>query len=154
MTATAQETFQTLDVATHEPARMALLRRVALEGARPADVAALREMLEESALSRAEADALAAIDAAPTPKCDEWAAFFIDVITDHVLWQCRPTGVVNESQGEWLIALADRSGSRTALGALAGVLAEAHRVPLWFVAAVRARLSRLGDASRGLTLVA
>lgn len=154
MTATHQETFQTLDVATAEPARMAQLRRLARDGVRAADIAALREMFEESALTRSEAEALAAIDAAGGAKCDEWAAFFIEVITDHVVWQCRPTGVVNESQGEWLIALADRSGSRTALGALAGVMAEAHRVPLWFLAAVRARLSRLGDASRGLTLVA
>ena len=94
--------------------------------------------------NRQEADALVAIEASPAAKCDDWAAFFIDAVTDHMVWQSRPSGVVNEAKGEWLIAMADRCASNAALGALANVAAEAHRLPLWFVAAARARLARCG----------
>jgi hypothetical protein len=155
--AAMQTSFQTSFEATQEflppHLRMAKLMRM-LSGVDAADVPALRGMIEETGgLSRAEADALIAIEAAPAPKCDDWAAFFIDALTDHIVWQSRPTGVVNESQGEWLIAMADRCNSQNALGALANVAAEAHRLPLWFVAAVRARLARSG-APVDLSLVA
>lgn len=103
-----------------------------------------RDIFADGAVSRDEADALFALDMSKCQRCPEWTAFFVESILDHVVWQARPTGVVNESQGEWLIAMADRCNSPSALGALANVAAEAHRLPLWFVAAVRARLARSG----------
>ena len=127
---------------------MASLMRLLPNGVQSSDMAALRDLVAETGgVSRAEADALVAIEASSTPKCEEWAAFFINAVTDHIVWQLRPTGVVNESQGEWTIAMADRCGTQTALGALANIVAEAHRVPLWFVAAARARLVRAGAAT-------
>ena len=59
-----------------------------------------------------------------------------------MVWQIRPTGIVNEAQGEWLIMQADRTKTLNALAVLVNVMAEAHRTPLWFRAAVRARVSK------------
>lgn len=143
-----QTTFAALEPVAGYVGRMVKLIRFVSEGVKPADVAELRAMIEAAGgLTRSEADALVSVEASRTPKCDEWAAFFIDAITDHMVWQSRPTGVVNESQGEWLIAMADRCASQAALGALANIAAEAHRLPLWFVAAVRARLARHGEGA-------
>ena len=83
-----------------------------------------------------------ALEASPALKCAEWTAFFVETITDHVVWQSRPTGVVNESQAEWLLARADAAASLNALALLVNVLAEGHRVPMWLLAAVRARAAR------------
>ena len=108
-----------------------------------ADVAALRrEIFEDGFITRDEADALFALDRAAPVKCPEWTAFFVEAVTDHVVWQSRPSGVVNEAQGEWLVARADACANVCALAALVNVLAEAHSAPLWFLAAVRARAAR------------
>ena len=108
-----------------------------------ADVTALRrEVFADGEVTRAEADALFALERAPGAKCVEWTPFFIEAMTDHVVWQARPTGIVNAAQGEWLLEQADLTRTINALAALINVLAEAHRVPLWFVAAVRARAAR------------
>jgi hypothetical protein len=61
------------------------------------------------------------------------------MITEHVVWQSRPTGVVDDKQAEWLIARADSCTSVNALAALVNVLGEAHRAPRWFLDAVRVR---------------
>lgn len=142
---TTEIAFEAHESACADYGRMAKLMRLVAAGVAVADMAVLRGLVEEAGgLSRAEIDALVTIEASPAPKCEEWTPFFIDAVTDHMVWQARPTGVVNESQGEWLIAMADRCNSPAALGALANVAAEAHRLPLWFVAAVRARLARSG----------
>ncbi len=107
------------------------------------DVARLRrDIFVDGVIDREEADALFALDRAIATKCPEWTEFFVEAITDHVVWQSRPTGVVNEAQGEWLIARADAAASLNGLAVLVNVLAEAHRVPAWFLAAVRARAAR------------
>ncbi len=107
------------------------------------DVAALRrEVFAEGFVSREEADALFALERACPKGCAEWTEFFVEAITDHVVWQARPTGVVNETQAEWLISRADAAASLNGLAALVNVLAEAHRTPLWLVAAARARAAR------------
>ena len=107
------------------------------------DVARLRrDIFADGFVSRDEADALFALERATSKKCADWTAFFVEAVTDHVVWQTRPTGVVNEAQGEWLIARADEVASLNGLAALVNVMAEAHRVPMWFLAAVRARAAR------------
>ena len=122
------------------------VRRAALMGALArgricaADVAHLRrDLFSDGIVTRDEADALFAVECAAIWKCPEWTSFFVEAITAHVVWQSRPTGVVNEGQGEWLIAQCDRAASLNALAALVNVLGEAHRAPGWFVSAVRAR---------------
>jgi hypothetical protein len=126
--------------------RSTLARRLgelAQRGVSAEDLSDLRALMaDEAPLSAAEIDKLVAIEASPAENCEAWRSFFIETLTDHVVWGARPTGVVNESQGEWLIAMADRCPTLGAFGVLVNVLAEAHRVPLWFLAAVRARAAR------------
>lgn len=100
-----------------------------------------REVLDGNCVNRDEAEALFALECAPNAKCAEWTAFFVEAITDHIVWQTRPTGVVNTPQGEWLLAQVDRARSVNALAVLVNVLAEAHRVPMWLAAAARGRAS-------------
>lgn len=108
-----------------------------------ADVRTLRaEYGAETELTRDAADALFALEQADIAKCDAWRPFFVEAITEHVVWHARPTGVVNAAQAEWLIQKVDAAGSLNAFAVLVNVMAEAHRVPLWFLAAVRARAAR------------
>jgi hypothetical protein len=107
------------------------------------DIAWLRrEVFADGEVSRESADELFAVENSDAAKSPEWTAFFVEMITEHVVWQNRPTGIVNEAQAEWLIKRADAAASVDALAVLVNVLAEAHRAPAWFLAAVRARAGR------------
>ena len=107
------------------------------------DVAWLRrEVFASGWVSREAADELFAVERAGLANAPEWTEFFVEMIAEHVVWQARPTGIVDEAQAEWLIARADECASVNALAALVAVLAEAHRAPAWFLAAVRARAAR------------
>jgi hypothetical protein len=104
------------------------------------DVAWLRrEVFADGEVSRDAADELFAVERSVIEKCPEWTEFLTEMITEHIVWQSRPTGAVNESQAEWLIAQADECQSIGALATLVNVLDEAHRVPQWLAAAARAR---------------
>ena len=72
----------------------------------------------------------------------EWKEFFVDMIAEHVVRQSEPPGVVNDERAVWLLARVDECKSVEALAALVNVLAEAHRAPDWFVAAVKERAAR------------
>ena len=98
--------------------------------------------LNEAGISREEADALFALECAANAKAEAWDDLFIDTITRHCVWDLRPTGVVNEAQAEWLIDAADNARTPNAFAVLVNVLDEAHRVPQWFTAAVKARALR------------
>ena len=114
---------------------MILGRRVTAQ-----DVAWLRrEVFADGEVSREAADELFAVARARMNNAPEWTEFFVEMITDHVVWQSRPTGVVSDAEAEWLIRRADECKTVEALAALVNVLAEGHRAPEWFVAAVRAR---------------
>ncbi len=108
----------------------------------PSDVRQLRRALfEDEAVSREEAQALFHLERAQPAPCAEWTEFFIECLTDHVVWQCRPTGIVVDEQAEWLVRETDRCRLPTGAALLANVLAEAHRAPGWLIAAVRARVA-------------
>jgi hypothetical protein len=116
---------------------MILGRRVTAQ-----DVAWLRrEVFSDGEVTREAADELFTVARARMMNAPEWTEFFVEMITDHVVWQARPTGVVSDAQAEWLVKRADECKTVEALAALVNVLAEAHRAPEWFVAAVRARAS-------------
>ena len=100
------------------------------------------DLFRGDAITLDEANALFDIERAAQEDCPEWAEFFVDTIVDYLLWQQRPSGVLNEAQAEWLIGQVDRSKSLAAFAILVGVLEEAHRVPGWFEAAVRGRAVR------------
>jgi hypothetical protein len=114
---------------------MILGRRVTAQ-----DVAWLRrEVFSDGEVTREAADELFTVARARMMNAPEWTEFFVEMITDHVVWQARPTGVVSDDQAEWLVKRADECKTVEALAALVNVLAEAHRAPEWFVAAVKAR---------------
>ena len=109
-------------------------------GVSPMDVTWLRrEVFADGEVSRDMADELFSVERLNIEKCPEWTEFLVEMITEHVVWQSRPTGVVNEPQAEWLIARADECRSIGALATLVNVLVEAHQVPQWLAAATRAR---------------
>ncbi len=101
-----------------------------------------RRLLNGGAIARDEADALFDLDGGEFKKSAEWTECLVNVVTEHVVWQSRPTGILNAEQGEWLLARFDRCSSISALATLVNILAEADRVPLWFLAAVRGRVAR------------
>jgi len=120
------------------------------------DVAWLRrEVFADGVVSREAAEELFAVAGADVAKARAWTEFLVEMITEHVLWQSRPAGVLGEEAAAWLIAQVDAAKSADALAALMNVLAEAHRVPQWFIDAARARALRgwLGvDAALGIAL--
>lgn len=111
-----------------------------------------REVFADGLVARDAAEELFAVERANVEKAQEWTDFFIETITDYALWQARPTGVLSEEQAEWLIEQTDSCMTAGALAALVNVLGEAHRVPRWFLAAMRSRAQRdwkgLEQASR------
>lgn len=109
----------------------------------PMDVVWLRrEVFTGGEVSREAADELFAVERAGIAECREWTELFVEMITEHVVWESRPTGVINEEQAEWLMTRCDDCRSVNALAALVNVLSEAHRAPRWFLAAVRGRASQ------------
>jgi hypothetical protein len=134
--------FNAVELDSRRVAVVALSRRT--QPLNAADVAALRrDIFADGVINRDEAIALFALERANFAKCAEWTQFFVEAVTDHVVWQSRPTGVVNAEQAEWLIAESDVTNSINAFAVLVNVLAEAHRLPQWFLAAVRARAARV-----------
>ncbi len=98
-----------------------------------------RRVLKFGFVTRAEAEALFEIDAAPSQKCQSWTALFVEAITDHVVWQSRPTGVLSPEQADWVLARADEAATPTRLALLVNILAEAHQVPASFLSGVKSR---------------
>ena len=107
------------------------------------DVAWLRrEVFGDGWVTREAADELFAVERAGLANAPEWTEFFVEKVVEHVVWQARPTGVINSEQAEWLIARAEECASVNALAALVAALGEAQSAPAWFVAAVRALAKR------------
>lgn len=115
------------------------------------DVAWLRrEVFAEGEVTRATAEELFSVARAGMDNAAEWTELFVELITDHVVWQSRPTGVVTDAEVTWLIERADACRSVEALAVLVNVLAEAHRAPQWFISAVRARAAQWTAAQAAL----
>ena len=104
------------------------------------DVASLnRYLCTEGSLDRNETEALFDLERAALTRCDAWTNFFIAAVTDHVVWNSRPTGRLDEAQAAWLIDRVDEARTPASFAILVTVLDEAQQVPAWFVEAVRAR---------------
>ena len=120
--------------------RPALLRLLQNGCVTTEDVTHLRRtVFSDRPPTRLELEDLFAIDAVARPAQDAWIEFFVDIVTDHVVWDMRPTGIVDEAHAEWLIRKVDVSRTIAGFAVLINVLDQAHRVPRWFAAAVRAR---------------
>ena len=117
-----------------------------------------RSVLAGRPLTRAEADALFDVECANIEKCSAWTCFLVEAITDHLVWEDRPTGIIDEEKAEWLLDHVDRAASLNGLAVLVNVLAEAHKVPLWLVSAARARAARgwpgVAEALKQVTVAA
>ena len=112
------------------------------------DVAWLRrEIFVDGFVTPEQAEELFDVERSGVARDGAWTALFVDLVTDHVVWQSRPTGIVNETQAEWLLAQADTCKTAAALAALGNILAEAQRVPQWLPGAVR---KRMGDKWSGV----
>jgi hypothetical protein len=121
----------------------AIVALIAAPAVTDADLAALRrEVLADRSLSVEEAEALFALDAEPNAKCEGWTAFFVEALTDFLVWQQRPTGILAEAKAEWLMTFAGGTSSVTVMALLVNLLAECHKVPTWFLAEVRGLATR------------
>jgi hypothetical protein len=107
----------------------------------PAKVRQLRRALyEDEVLGRPEAEALFALERAQKGRASrDWIRFFVEALTDHLVWRARPESMIDQERARWLIAEADRDLSPAVYALLAHVLAEAACAPAWFVEAVRER---------------
>lgn len=104
------------------------------------DVTALRRHFDSNApIGRSRVESLFALDRGVADKHGDWNPFFVETVTDFVVWQSRPTGVLNHHQADWLLAQADACRTIDAFALLVNVLAEAGRVPASFPAAVHER---------------
>ena len=105
-----------------------------------ADVASLhRHLFADASLDRAEAESLFDLERAALSRCEAWTTFFIEAVTDHVVWGERPTGRLDEAAAGWLIREADATRTPASFALLVNILDEAASVPSWFAAAVHAR---------------
>ena len=120
-----------------------------------------RHLFADCSLDQHEAASLFDLERAALTRTDAWTAFFVQAVTDYVVWGARPTGRLSEEQAEWLIARVDETRTPASFAILVNVLDETRQVPAWFEGAVRARaiagwpgLSRGEDAFSTPLLVA
>ncbi len=97
------------------------------------DVLLLRsQVFRDGVVTPEEAESLFALDAAATEKCPEWPVFFVQAITDYIVYQEKPSGYVSEANSEWLIGVVSRDGmvdTLTELELLVTVLEKAKFSP-------------------------
>lgn len=101
---------------------------------RDADVVRFRRVFyEDGIVSSDEADALFALDAGCASKDANWGAFFIEAITDYVVFQAHPQGYVTADNAQWLLERIARGGaamSKTGLDLAVSVLEKARWSPV------------------------
>jgi hypothetical protein len=98
-----------------------------------------REVFAGREVTQEAADELFAVARAGMDNAPEWKEFFVEMITEYVVRQPEPAGVVSEERAAWLLARVDECNSVEALAALINVVAEARSLPQWFLAGVKER---------------
>lgn len=97
------------------------------------DVTMLRsEVFGDGVVTRAEAEALFALDASCQDKCPEWRSFFCEAIADFIVHQESPAGYISEENASWLIRSISRDGmvdTATELELLIKSLEQARSAP-------------------------
>lgn len=108
------------------------------------DVTALRTSDVALGLrSRAEAEMMFAIDRSRGEKCRAWGEFLVEALTDFVVWDQRPIGVLTEDMALWLSDQVGETPTPAGLALLVAITDEAEVVPAWFVSAIRIRASKV-----------
>lgn len=91
-----------------------------------------REVFADGVVTRGEAEALFALDATATDKCQEWPPFFVEAVTDYIVHQEKPAGYISQDNADWLIQTISRDGmvdGLTELELLVHVLEKARSSP-------------------------
>ncbi len=117
------------------------------------DVASLRASEIGLGLrSRTEAEMMFAIERSSAEKCRGWSEFMVEVLTDFVVWDQRPSGTLTEETALWLSDQVGEVPTPASLALLVAILDEAETIPPWLTSAVRLRASKLfgNEAGNGL----
>lgn len=91
-----------------------------------------RDVFGDGVVTRAEAEALFALDASCKDKCDEWPVFFCEAIADFIVHQEKPEGYISEENAAWLVRSISRDGmvdTATELELLVKALEAARSAP-------------------------
>jgi len=100
---------------------------------RDADIATLRTLYyEDGRIYAAEADALFEINDACRIQSPGWTEFFVEAITDYIVFDAEPEGYLTVANAEWLIARIEKDGrvcSLTELELLINALDKARWAP-------------------------
>ncbi len=100
---------------------------------RAEDVLALRRLVwSDGQVSREEADALMALNAACPLRAREWIDYFVEVMVDYLVRQQQPSGYVDGAKAGWLMQWIDADGrvdSLAELELLVKVVETAESVP-------------------------
>jgi hypothetical protein len=107
----------------------------------------VRQMYAALVPTRASLAVLFALDAAQTEPTEQWTAFFIETASAQVIWETRPTGVLNDQDARWALARFDEAPSLAIIALLIRVTEEAHRLPAWFAAEVKDRAALFHKAA-------
>ncbi|WP_306117860.1 MULTISPECIES: hypothetical protein [unclassified Roseitalea] len=98
-----------------------------------ADVLTLRlEVFGDGVVSRAEAEALFALDRSCRDRAPEWVTFFVEALTDYLVNQEPPRGYISEHNADWLIRAIATDGvvdTRTEVELLVNVMEKARSMP-------------------------
>ncbi|WP_156640403.1 hypothetical protein [Bosea sp. PAMC 26642] len=62
-----------------------------------------RSILADGVMTRDVVDVLAALDRAVSTRCSEFSDYLVALIVDHVVWESRPTGIVDRETAQWLV---------------------------------------------------
>lgn len=62
------------------------------------------EVFSDGIISREEAEAIVALNAAVTDKCDDWSQYFVEALVDYMVLQAEPRGSVSVANAEWLVS--------------------------------------------------
>lgn len=121
---------------------------------RDADIATLRSLYyEDGRILGAEADALFEINDACRVQSPSWVEFFVEAITDYVVFDAEPEGYLTVANSEWLIARIEKDGrvcSLTELELLINVLDKARWAPERLSAFALDQVRRAVVAGEGL----
>ena len=68
-----------------------------------------RHLFADCSLDQHEATSLFDLERTALTRSDAWTGFFVQAVTDYVVWGARPTGRLNEDQAQWLLARVDET---------------------------------------------
>jgi hypothetical protein len=101
------------------------------------DVAALRRLVfGEIRVTPGEAEALIALDEGVDHAPPSWSQFFVEALTDFIVYQEEPQGYVSEANADWLARHIGRDGevkTRSEIDLLVNVLEKAKSAPMSLV---------------------